>query len=91
MMKGFNADLNIGVYDGDTSQSDRILLRDNARLVIYEGRFLSLLLPSLNVSLKTKFLLKCSVLIQLITNPDMLHLSILPQHRQFSRILSNLR
>ncbi|XP_023531211.1 uncharacterized protein LOC111793522 isoform X1 [Cucurbita pepo subsp. pepo] len=59
MMKGFNADLNIGVYDGDTSQSDRILLRDNARL--------------------------------LITNPDMLHLSILPQHRQFSRILSNLR
>ncbi|PON82996.1 UBQ, helicase-c and DEAD-like helicase domain-containing protein [Trema orientale] len=27
----------------------------------------------------------------LITNPDMLHLSILPKHRQFQRILSNLR
>ncbi|KAL5818090.1 hypothetical protein ACOSQ3_026468 [Xanthoceras sorbifolium] len=27
----------------------------------------------------------------LITNPDMLHMSILPLHRQFSRILSNLR
>ncbi|KAG5618424.1 hypothetical protein H5410_018248 [Solanum commersonii] len=27
----------------------------------------------------------------LITNPDMLHVSILPCHRQFSRILSNLR
>ncbi|KAL2340690.1 hypothetical protein Fmac_008630 [Flemingia macrophylla] len=27
----------------------------------------------------------------LITNPDMLHISILPNHRQFSRILSNLR
>ncbi|KAL5214637.1 hypothetical protein ABZP36_003789 [Zizania latifolia] len=27
----------------------------------------------------------------LITNPDMLHLSILPCHRQFQRILSNLR
>ncbi|XP_055826142.1 uncharacterized protein LOC129894460 isoform X2 [Solanum dulcamara] len=27
----------------------------------------------------------------LITNPDMLHVSILPCHRQFSRLLSNLR
>ncbi|KAJ0105351.1 hypothetical protein Patl1_18951 [Pistacia atlantica] len=27
----------------------------------------------------------------LITNPDMLHMSILPSHRQFSRILLNLR
>ncbi|KAL2462078.1 ATP-dependent helicase [Abeliophyllum distichum] len=27
----------------------------------------------------------------LITNPDMLHVSILPYHRQFGRILSNLR
>ena len=27
----------------------------------------------------------------LITNPDMLHQSILPVHRQFARILSNLR
>ncbi|XXG47426.1 hypothetical protein AAC387_Pa02g2078 [Persea americana] len=51
--------LNVGVYDGDTSQADRAWLRDNARL--------------------------------LITNPDMLHMSILPCHRQFQRILSNLR
>ncbi|KMT10853.1 hypothetical protein BVRB_5g113540 isoform A [Beta vulgaris subsp. vulgaris] len=49
----------IGVYDGDTSQEERIWLRDNARL--------------------------------LITNPDMLHLSILPFHGQFQRILSNLK
>lgn len=27
----------------------------------------------------------------LITNPDMLHMSVLPVHRQFSRIFSNLR
>ncbi|KAG9151551.1 hypothetical protein Leryth_019742 [Lithospermum erythrorhizon] len=49
----------IGVYDGDTSEENRIWLRDNARV--------------------------------LITNPDMLHVSILPFHKRFSRILSNLR
>lgn len=27
----------------------------------------------------------------LITNPDMLHMSVLPVHRQFSRIFSHLR
>ncbi|XP_057517360.1 uncharacterized protein LOC130798412 isoform X2 [Amaranthus tricolor] len=50
---------NVGVYDGDTSEGERVWLRDNARL--------------------------------LITNPDMLHMSILPFHRQFQRILSNLK
>ncbi|XP_027901799.1 uncharacterized protein LOC114162192 isoform X2 [Vigna unguiculata] len=59
MTKGFDNDFNIGIYDGDTSMSERMLLRDNSRL--------------------------------LITNPDMLHISILPHHQQFSRILSNLR
>ncbi|WVZ21227.1 hypothetical protein V8G54_008549 [Vigna mungo] len=59
MTKGFDNDFNIGIYDGDTSQSERMWLRDNSRL--------------------------------LITNPDMLHMSILPHHQQFSRILSNLR
>ena len=39
------------------------------------------------VILKFKF----SQIVQLITNPDMLHMSILPFHGQFSRILSNLR
>lgn len=34
MTKGFDASLNIGIYDGDTSQKDRTWLRDNARLVI---------------------------------------------------------
>ncbi|KAL7161138.1 hypothetical protein ACSBR2_041739 [Camellia fascicularis] len=59
MTKEFDTSLDIGIYDGDTSQTDRIWLRDNARL--------------------------------LITNPDMLHMSILPFHGQFRRILSNLR
>lgn len=59
MVRGYETSIDIGVYDGDTSQADRTLLRDNARV--------------------------------LITNPDMLHMSILPYHRQFSRILSNLR
>ncbi|KAJ7978775.1 ATP-dependent helicase [Quillaja saponaria] len=59
MKKGFNVSLNMGIYDGDTYQTERTWLRDNARL--------------------------------LITNPDMLHISILPHHQQFSRILSNLR
>ncbi|XP_058767287.1 uncharacterized protein LOC131640953 isoform X2 [Vicia villosa] len=59
MTKEFDADLNIGIYDGDTSHSERTRLRDHSRL--------------------------------LITNPDMLHISILPHHRLFGRILSNLR
>ncbi|XP_058226891.1 uncharacterized protein LOC131335514 [Rhododendron vialii] len=59
MAKGFDRSLSIGIYDGDTSQTDRIWLRENARL--------------------------------LITNPDMLHMSILPCHGLFRRILSNLR
>ncbi|KAK7411308.1 hypothetical protein VNO78_02741 [Psophocarpus tetragonolobus] len=59
MTKGCDIDFNIGIYDGDTPQNERIWLRDNSRL--------------------------------LITNPDMLHISILPHHQQFSRILSNLR
>ncbi|XP_030939060.1 uncharacterized protein LOC115963945 isoform X4 [Quercus lobata] len=59
MTKGIDASLNIGIYDGDTSQKERTWLRDNARL--------------------------------LITNPDMLHISILPHHEKFRRILSNLR
>ncbi|KAL6541223.1 hypothetical protein OROHE_010931 [Orobanche hederae] len=56
---GLDSSLNIGIYDGDTCQEDRLWLRDNARL--------------------------------LITNPDMLHVSILPFHGHFRRILSNLR
>ncbi|XP_024633112.1 uncharacterized ATP-dependent helicase YprA isoform X2 [Medicago truncatula] len=59
MTKEFDVDLNIGIYDGDTSHSERARLRDNSRL--------------------------------LITNPDMLHITILPHHRLFRRILSNLR
>ncbi|XP_020277328.1 uncharacterized protein LOC109851548 [Asparagus officinalis] len=59
MTTSFDVDLSLGVYDGDTSQEDRIWIRDNARL--------------------------------LITNPDMLHTSILPYHKKFERILSNLR
>ncbi|WOL03035.1 hypothetical protein Cni_G11755 [Canna indica] len=59
MIDGMNIDLDVSVYDGDTSQEHRRLIRSNARL--------------------------------LITNPDMLHMSILPFHRQFERFLSNLR
>lgn len=59
MIEGYDASLNIGIYDGDTSQTDRLWLRDNVRV--------------------------------LITNPDTLHVSILPFHGQFSRIFSNLR
>ncbi|XP_078155045.1 UBQ, helicase-c and DEAD-like helicase domain-containing protein isoform X2 [Carex rostrata] len=51
--------LNVGIYDGDTSKEDRAWIRDNAQIII--------------------------------TNPDMLHVSILPYHSQFQRILSNLR
>ncbi|KAK4563302.1 hypothetical protein RGQ29_005703 [Quercus rubra] len=32
MTKGIDASLNIGIYDGDTSQKERTWLRDNARL-----------------------------------------------------------
>lgn len=33
MTEGFDASLNVGVYDGDTSPQNRMWLRDNARLV----------------------------------------------------------
>ena len=33
MTEGFHESLNIGIYDGDTSQQDRMWLRDNARMV----------------------------------------------------------
>ncbi|CAH2073576.1 unnamed protein product [Thlaspi arvense] len=59
LIKGYEASIHMGVYDGDTPQKDRTRLRNHGRL--------------------------------LITNPDMLHMSILPPHGQFSRILSNLR
>ncbi|XP_020090142.1 uncharacterized protein LOC109711479 isoform X2 [Ananas comosus] len=59
MKKGLDIDIQISIYDGDTSKEDRIWTRNNARL--------------------------------LITNPDMLHVSILPYHGLFQRILSNLR
>ncbi|KAJ7298096.1 hypothetical protein O6H91_Y016800 [Diphasiastrum complanatum] len=57
--KGITTQLVMGVYDGDTMQKQRHLLRDHARLIV--------------------------------SNPDMLHMSILPSHRQFDRFLSNLR
>ncbi|GAB4845369.1 hypothetical protein Ancab_038777 [Ancistrocladus abbreviatus] len=59
MTEKLNVNLNIGIYDGDTSQQNRIWLRDNSRL--------------------------------LITNPDMLHMSVLPCHIHFQRLLENLR
>ncbi|VVB13674.1 unnamed protein product [Arabis nemorensis] len=59
LIKGYEASINLGVYDGDTPQKDRTRLRKSCRL--------------------------------LITNPDMLHMSILPLHGQFCRILSNIR
>lgn len=34
MTSGFDVGLNIGIYDGDTSQEDRLWFRDNSRLVI---------------------------------------------------------
>ncbi|KAJ6883149.1 hypothetical protein NC651_029424 [Populus alba x Populus x berolinensis] len=43
-----------------------------------------------DTALKDRLLLRANARL-LITNPDMLHLSILPYHRQFNRILSNLR
>lgn len=33
MIDGLNIGLNIGIYDGDTSQENRKLIRDYARLV----------------------------------------------------------
>lgn len=50
---GLDDSLNIGIYDGDTSQEDRLWLQDNARLVFAFyyyfslNRLDSLRLPSL--------------------------------------------
>lgn len=33
LTNGFDCGINIGVYDGDTSQKERTWLRENARLV----------------------------------------------------------
>lgn len=35
MTKGSDVSLKMGVYDGDTSEEDRMWLRDNARLVFF--------------------------------------------------------
>lgn len=35
MIKESDASLKMGVYDGDTSEGERIWLRDNARLVFF--------------------------------------------------------
>lgn len=37
MTKEFDVDLNIGIYDGDTSHSERARLRDSSRLVILKA------------------------------------------------------
>lgn len=85
----------IGVYDGDTSQEERIWLRDNARLVLQHFSFVFLklcrILMLFSLGSAKLMLIVFSPLLQLITNPDMLHLSILPFHGQFQRILSNLK
>ena len=53
------AEINTGVYDGDTSQDKRIYLRRHSRL--------------------------------LLTNPDILHIGILPNHINWSHFFSNLK
>jgi DEAD/DEAH box helicase domain-containing protein len=47
------------IYDGDTSQSERIAIRNNAQIIL--------------------------------TNPDMLHLSMLPHHTTWKRFFSHLK
>ncbi|MCS7207865.1 MAG: DEAD/DEAH box helicase [Dehalococcoidia bacterium] len=48
-----------GIYDGDTSEAERLALRRSARV--------------------------------LLSNPDMLHIGILPNHRRWARFLTGLR
>ncbi len=50
---------NVAIYDGDTAQSNRITIRNNASI--------------------------------LLSNPDMVHLSMLPHHTMWKRFFSNLR
>lgn len=50
MTKELNCGLNIGIYDGDTSQGERKWLRDNARLVLVINRSLFSLSGSLHCS-----------------------------------------
>lgn len=99
MTEGIDAGLCIGIYDGDTLQEDRTWLRDNARLVslvsfILIGYHLCLsptTPPPLKIFLPSPILTSLGIFLQLITNPDMLHKSVLPYHGKFMRILSNLR
>lgn len=49
----------VGVFDGDTREEERVDVRANSRLII--------------------------------TNPDMLHVSIMPSHKQWAKFLSGLR
>lgn len=88
MTEGLGID--IGVYDGDTSHERRCWLRDNARLVLYlyDLCFLQFWWFCIYNSSAVSF---SNHDLQLITNPDMLHLTILPNHKQFERILSNIR
>lgn len=86
---GLDDSINIGIYDGDTCHEDRLWLRDNARLVFPKVWFLwEYPCPKITTIFILKYITNN---LQLITNPDMLHISILPFHGQFRRILSNLR
>jgi DEAD/DEAH box helicase domain-containing protein len=79
-------DVDVKIYDGDTPREDRLWIRDNARLVTMSRAIDFCFL--FDFFILTFLHNVCS---QLITNPDMLHVSILPYHGQFQRILSNLR
>jgi len=57
--KGMNPKLKAAIYDGDTSQPDRIAIRNSTSI--------------------------------LLTNPDMLHLSMLPHHTMWKQFFSHLR
>ncbi len=57
--KDVNQKLKAAIYDGDTSQNDRISIRNSVSV--------------------------------LLTNPDMLHLSMLPHHTMWKRFFSQLR
>lgn len=76
----------IATFDGDTPKDDRDYIRENANVVRH-----ALSLPSLAPSAPSASSLTLPPPLQIFTNPDMLHITILPQEERWRRFFRKLR
>jgi len=73
-------DVKVATFDGDTPRDDRDFIREYANVVS----------ESQSILLTERNSLSCTP-DQIFTNPDMLHLTVLPQEERWRRFFRNLR